>query len=851
MCCIYPPANSIDNHIPTLNVETQETMLIANPDVNETKSYENTGANDYNKLMKSNGAVAMQDISNFLARPVICPGGSITWTTATPIGGDLMTMNVPSGLLTNPLYQEKIKGFFGFKGTLVIKLQSNAQRFQAGILLLNIVPASGHLGGNRLGQCLSNIIVKSQLPSMRFNIAERDEIELRVPYISPELFWNKSVPRDWARVGITVYSPLTAGTVGLTCWCYFEDTEFLYPTAQSGATIRTRGKKRVDPADQEDPGGILSRPLSTFSKGFGELSGIPLISSFSAPAEWFLASASKAMAAFGLSSVIETETRKALVQRTFSHMTACDVNGTSDTHGMHLSNKVSHMPGFAGTDIDEMSIAYIAQIPSYFDAESFLSTSPVGTEIFKHLVSPMADYTAVNVTPSAGAAVSASYFTPAGYLCSFHKFWRGSTVFRYHIAKTDFHSGRILFVFQPSMGASQLPSFNNADYCYRWVWDIRDSYSFEIEIPYVSSNPYTECRVSNSGAIGYLAAYVLNPLVAASTVLPSAQIIIEKRAGADFEVAGQYQDEISPVMPVLAFSGQSNPNRQHSHRERRIYFDDDAVALDRRVRRRIRHSKVRGARDMKYQIHAQGPSVEEGGQASHMPNGSTDGLIPTADSSSQMNALYCMGERILSIRQLLKRAALILNIRTTGSDLVVRVNPYIPFIQYTAQGGGTFPLPAEAFTDYFTIFGALFALRRGGAIIKAVTSKTGGTLLSTLYSNRKSVYAYSVDGTASRFDNYSSINNQVISQNTAQAAVDVHVPYYSMTPSQPVVTVNGLTASILDARSYSDYQMVRLVVESNLSETFNTFVFRSVSDDFSFGGFLGVVPITGTTKTVR
>lgn len=131
-------------------------------------------------------------IKQFLGRPQICPAGTIIWTTAQTANTDLMTMNIPSSMISTPMYADKLEGFLGFRATMVFKVQSNAQRFSSGILLISVIPASGHVSSTRTALITANLALKSQLPSVRMNIAETDEVEIRVPFTSPELYYNRT-----------------------------------------------------------------------------------------------------------------------------------------------------------------------------------------------------------------------------------------------------------------------------------------------------------------------------------------------------------------------------------------------------------------------------------------------------------------------------------------------------------------------------------------------------------------------------------------------------------------------------------------------------------------------------------
>jgi hypothetical protein len=80
-------------------------------------------------------------ITDFLSRPIIITTG-IWGPTIVPegAGSQLYTANFPEVLISNAMYQEKLRGFVGLRATLVIKVQVNSQPFQHGSLLLKYIP---------------------------------------------------------------------------------------------------------------------------------------------------------------------------------------------------------------------------------------------------------------------------------------------------------------------------------------------------------------------------------------------------------------------------------------------------------------------------------------------------------------------------------------------------------------------------------------------------------------------------------------------------------------------------------------------------------------------------------------
>lgn len=66
----------------------------------------------------------------------------------------------------------------------------------------------------------------------------------------------------------------------------------------------------------------------------------------------------------------------------------CDVLDMSQNFGLSASNEVTTLPGFAGTDVDEMNLNYIAQIPAYYQSFSWDAINPINNELMVEALQP-------------------------------------------------------------------------------------------------------------------------------------------------------------------------------------------------------------------------------------------------------------------------------------------------------------------------------------------------------------------------------------------------------------------------------------------------------------------------------
>lgn len=78
-------------------------------------------------------------IIDFLQRPINIQ--NIEWTTNDNAGKTLMAVDLPlDPIINNSMYKAKCERFYGFRADVELKLQVNAQPFQAGRLLLVYIP---------------------------------------------------------------------------------------------------------------------------------------------------------------------------------------------------------------------------------------------------------------------------------------------------------------------------------------------------------------------------------------------------------------------------------------------------------------------------------------------------------------------------------------------------------------------------------------------------------------------------------------------------------------------------------------------------------------------------------------
>jgi len=184
--------------------------------------------------------------------------------------------------------------------------------------------------------------------------------------------------------------------------------------------------------------------------------------------------------------------------------------------------------GRSRTNVDEMSIDFIKSQFAWISSTPWADTNSAGS-----LLLTMATGIGNSDTKTYGKGATAA---PVDYLSYLFQQWRGSIKYKFLLPKTEFHSGRLVVAWQSIDNSTTLHhpvNLNDTDNLIRVVWDIRESNEMEFIVPYVQTKNFLDVNTPS----GYLYIYVLNELIAPSTVNSSINILMEKAGGDDLEYA--------------------------------------------------------------------------------------------------------------------------------------------------------------------------------------------------------------------------------------------------------------------------------------------------------------------------
>ena len=754
---------------------------------------------------------ASVEVRDFLKRPRIISSGTLGTTDV--VNSLIYSAYIPNALFGVGMWYDKLRGNFAFRGTLHLTIQLNASRFQQGRYILAFIPTGGAASPTWFVASHSATLTElTQVPHVEIDLSCDTEATLIIPHHNVQGWSYIRTAGTLGNVGqirLTPYSPLAAPTGSTTCsytlFAHYEDVELAMPVLpQSGSRMRSYVKRRPNwnaaeaERDSKDLGPLESIGISVSDIGRAMV-GIPLISSVAGPVRWAGELTAKLASAFGWSKPRNLDPPTFVSRQILHKISNVDAPDNSQKLAYSDKNELEELPGFGGQDLDEMSLNYIASIPAFYRSFDWPASSSTGTLLSTFEISPR-----IMTTQTTQALQTVTHCTPLAFVSRFFAQWRGSVVLKFKLVKTEFHSGRLVAAFFPFDYTWKTtvtpPLLAETQYVHRQIIDVRYGNEFEITIPFQALQQYRPTAGVNR-AIGHLYVFVLNPLIAPSTVSSTVTVLTEVSAGPDFEWAVPAPVGGSSTAQIV-------------------------------------------------------PQMNRGTATCDIVEGTIGGSI---DREKFIASRTAVGERIISFRQILKRFELLK--KNWGGDgtttaasfwfspFMVHINQLdsVPAIKYT-----------EMLSDPFDEIAPCFAVFRGSMRCKVVPTTPGEVWVAKAVTRTRAVYSLSTDWNENylNFPTGISTTNVInrmfaLFQTDITQGVEVEFPYYNEYPASCVADMASCSAStspVIAVDGMGTFPSTLGLIERAAptgTAYLRPLVYRALGEDASLGCFVSTVPIIG------
>lgn len=286
--------------------------------------------------------------------------------------------------------------------------------------------------------------------------------------------------------------------------------------------------------------GPVSKMASAIASFSGKLAQAPIIKPF-ATATSFCAEATGRIASFfGWSNPPIIDDVHAYRATIFPHFASPEISNPTEKLTLDPKNELcvdSRTVGLDGTD--EMTIPSIVERESYIGSFGFTQANAADTLLWSSVVRP----TNCWYDSTAGGYAA----TPMAHLSQMFAKWRGDLIFRFKFIATKYHNGRVIISWDPYTDITGLTDTETVNYTQ--VYDLTDGCDVEMRIPYMQETPFLDTSglvtkyssiTPQTGTIGLdngaITVRVLNELTAPDSS-SSIDCAVFVRAADNFELA--------------------------------------------------------------------------------------------------------------------------------------------------------------------------------------------------------------------------------------------------------------------------------------------------------------------------
>lgn len=553
----------------TVNVNSSQNVRF----VDETQDWATNVKSDFDPTFHISDT---QDVplGEFLSRPVRI--GTFEWSPAAGPRG-IMNIDPWTAFLDNPQVKARINNFALYRSTLKVKFVVNGNAFLYGTLIAfyHPLPTEDDFKLEPVVGLYTDegaLVTHSQKPHVYIYPTNSQGATLHLPFIFPYNYVNL-VSRDFVNLGHIhvwevnklVQSLGHSASVSVNIFAWAEDVCLAVPTSQVIPAPSIASSQAGDEYAQKP----VSKTANAVAVAANALVDVPVIGPYARVTGMVSTMVGKFAALFGYS-------RPAIVQDIvpykpmyFGNLSNTNAGDTSQKLTFDLKQEVTVDPRVVGlSNIDEMSIRYLASREAYIGTSTYSSTTPLDGRILGYGVTPMLWRSGSSSQTTAITPGMAQFMTPCCFAALPFKYWRGTLKFRFQIVGTPFHKGRLRFVWDPVLlaevaygGPPKYKTTASFNVAYSTVIDIATTRDFTLEIGWgqVSSflstkilpgrdyNPiFTDSHalVNHDFVNGYLCAYVLNELVGPSDSAVTAVYVNTFVSCPDLEVFDPSSDNL-------------------------------------------------------------------------------------------------------------------------------------------------------------------------------------------------------------------------------------------------------------------------------------------------------------------
>lgn len=560
---VYAPKSTLPSErVVNDSVSTESTTHFIDSGTKTSATPEVTS--NSTKLDRSRNFVfGNQTLLDFFSKPHVL--GDFAFAKTDARNDELAHWDLPEDIFTsNVVLADKLKGFTSLRGDIVIQVQANPAQAHSGKVLFTFEPFQKHKTIEYTSR-QDHLTSVTQLPKVEFDLGTDRTARFVIPYRLPTAFLPVAGHDflDYGRLRVVVYSKLRgadADEVRFTVWTWWQpDTVVLAnPTASGYATLlstapsKTGGRKRFGYTKKSNSIESNSNTMSTSSmlRAVGSIATaagmVPAAAPIAAPVAWAAGIAAAGAASLGYSNPRQEKAPTLVIDRHSRDLCTVDQAVPGYVYSFTGAARLGAEPPGGLSKDDEMHFGHLLPLSVYRETINWINTDAAGHRLV--------DREEIDTLLGKSSTDDFHHYAPWTAIAQMFQYWRGHIRYTVKAAKSRFHTGRLLLVFDCDKDVP-ITDLSETDTLNRMVIDLEAGNEWTYEIPF----PYIDDYAARDAVIGRLSLYVLTPLTTSGTASDSIDLVIETsmRADASFNFFRGRSYELS-TMAREGFTKMSN-----------------------------------------------------------------------------------------------------------------------------------------------------------------------------------------------------------------------------------------------------------------------------------------------------
>lgn len=498
-------------------------------------------------------------MGEFLSRPLRIAkfswpqGPSRLWQTVDPW----------QAFLSNKQVSNRLNNFRLLRGNLHVKILINGNPFFFGFAMVNYnpLPTLDDLTRQRSFADVDSMSA-SQRPHVFLDPSNDKGAEMVFPFFLPTPF--TSLFSDGSNIlgtnlGVLQFVDLSPLQHANDSNENLDITVIAWMTDVSYGGMTGYNNDLVTP--QSDEYGIISGPADVVKKISSSMVKAPYIGKYAMATQHLASAVSSVARMFGFSRPIQIETSQATVKGKSSYANY-NVSDNAVKLSMDVKQELTIDPSISGySNGDELSIQSIASRETWIGKAQWTRVMRPDDRIVELLVGPQ--HTGVY----AAGGDNEYHLSAIAFPSMFFDQWRGTIRYRFVVACSGFHKGRLMVVYDPSGSPANSESFPNINTQKVAIIDLASTRDFCVDVGWGQQAAFCNLRKwdepveqiygsqtcpwiarENDYFNGVLGLYVVNELTTPNTTINNdISIHMFVSAGEDFQLASPRTDIGNPT----------------------------------------------------------------------------------------------------------------------------------------------------------------------------------------------------------------------------------------------------------------------------------------------------------------